>query len=107
MLKRFSGFHPICPTASSLSPLEASLQNLPHFSVEFPRGLYRAPFCSPYTLRLSLIPFRNINLTTTNMQMTPSYRKLPFPPISAKFLKKLKLSEEKTELLVVGNLTRL
>ena len=90
MLKRFSGSHPICLTASSLSPLEASLQNLFHFSLEFPRGLYWAPFCSPSTLSLSLTPFININLTTTNLQMTPSYRKPPFPLISARFLEKVK-----------------
>ena len=108
-----------CLTTGSLSPLEASFQNLFHFSLESPRGLYWAPFCSPCTLNLSLTPFKNISLTTTNMQMTPSCRKLPFLPISARFLEKLKfadvkdwmnknkLSEEKTELLVVGDRTHL
>ena len=90
MLKRFSGSHPVCLTAGSLSPQEASFQNLFHFSLESPRGLYWAPFCSPCTLSLSLTPFRNISLITTNMQMTRSCRKPPFPPISARFLEKLK-----------------
>ena len=45
---------------------------------------------SSLLLSLSLTPFRNISLTTTNMQMTPSCRKPPFPPISARCLEKLK-----------------
>ena len=103
-------------------PLDASLQNLLYFSLEFPGGLYLAPFCSLCTLNRSLTPFRNIGLT--NMQMTQSYRKLPgFPSKFSQVSRetevcvadvkewmnknKLKFNEQKTELLVVGDRTRL
>ena len=75
----FSGSLPTCLTTYNLLPLEASLQNLFHCS-----------WSSLCTHNLSLMPFRNISSTTTIMQMTPSYRKLPFSLISARFLEKLK-----------------
>ena len=39
MLNRFSGSHPICPTANSLSPLEASLEACSN-SVWSPPGVH-------------------------------------------------------------------
>ena len=61
MLKRFDGSLPIYPTANSLSPLEASPQNLFHFSLEFPRGLYWASFFLLRTHNLFLTLFSELS----------------------------------------------
>ena len=118
MLKRFSGFHPICPTASSLSPLEASLQNLFHFSLEFSRGLYWAPFCSPLSNTIQKHQF-DYHKYADDTELEKAALPSDFSQVSRETevcvadvndwmnKNKLKLNEEKTELLVVGNLTRL
>ena len=57
-------------------------------------GVHQGSVPGPIPFTLYTQPLSNtiqkINLTTTNMQMTPSSRKPPSPPISARFLEKLK-----------------
>ena len=44
MLKHFNGSCPICLTASNLSPLEASLQNVSHFKIQMHKRFNRMLF---------------------------------------------------------------